>query len=715
MYSQYQSYQQQNGGTAVATHQPGMTWNGTSWVPSAVASATVASYSQQQQSQVPPNPVQTYTQYYHEYTRRQQEYQRMVDSLSQGSPPRAQAQQQVDWNKYYAEMSSRAAHHFHQNPGVTAAPFELPPAPQPQNDVATQQQSSYPQNQHQPQSSNGNVYQQTYQRNEVNQYQQNANAYQPQTQQPKVNTYQPQYQPNYTNSYQSQQMSTNANPSPPQQQNATTTLKQYVDRCLQQCTSPEEKKQMALEVEKAMKQAMAEEKFHSPRYWETLELLPVPGRHASPVTPSISGNDNYYGLASTNNGSHYGPATNTSSKKKRRGFSDKPIPDDTNQLLPVNDSYYGPAAGSTHNSSTPQLSNDSYYGPTGDFVPLSRKKRKSPPKRQSSGFNQSDDALDHRAKRFAGLGRQTNGLTSSHDRYMGKGLIGGAIKKLDEDDYEHMIVKGTSTTLEKDYLRLTAPPKAELVRPQPILEQHLANLKAELKREDRRDYLWFCSQFKAVRQDCTVQRIQNAFAVDVYETHARIALEEGDLNEYNQCQTQLKYLYETLKDDDVAVRHQNEFVAYRLLYYVFLTGNQKYDGGSSDMFKIMLSLTSEQHKNPAIEHALKVRVACTDVDYHAFFCLRRKCPNLGSYLLDRIVPGMRHKALQRICKAYRPLVPVGFCLRELGFSLEKESDLDFGRKWLLSCGCVLNEDGSEIKAKETVVRESDTEDKKSLI
>jgi len=90
-----------------------------------------------------------------------------------------------------------------------------------------------------------------------------------------------------------------------------------------------------------------------------------------------------------------------------------------------------------------------------------------------------------------------------------------------------MTVKGTCTTLEKEYLRLTAPPRPELVRPQNILEQHLESLKKYYSRPNRKEYLWFCSQLKAIRQDCTVQRLQNEFAVDVYETHARIALREG--------------------------------------------------------------------------------------------------------------------------------------------------------------------------------------------
>jgi hypothetical protein len=148
---------------------------------------------------------------------------------------------------------------------------------------------------------------------------------------------------------------------------------------------------------------------------------------------------------------------------------------------------------------------------------------------------------------------------------MGKRLIGGNNVVLDEADYEQMTVKGTSTTLEKEYLRLTAPPRAELVRPLVILKQHLSNLKSEyylldrtggdgggdkndvtsiltdrekmpqnvwnINIERKHDYLWFCSQLKAIRQDCTVQRIQGDFTIDVYETHARIALQEGDLNE----------------------------------------------------------------------------------------------------------------------------------------------------------------------------------------
>lgn len=366
------------------------------------------------------------------------------------------------------------------------------------------------------------------------------------------------------------------------------------------------------------------------------------------------------------------------------------------------------------------------------FTKESQKKKM----RLSRDLDKSKNKLADRATRFAGPGGISSATSSrleynqNTDRYMGKSVIGGTLDKtLTEEDYEKMTVKGYCQVLEKSYLRLTSPPRAELVRPQEVLSRHLQNLKRKWRvyREklyspanmqgssgDELSYTWFCSQFKAIRQDLTVQRIFNALSVDVYETHAKIALQENDLNEYNQSQTQLKELYfmlthqASVKENCLTVpglENHNEFIAYRIIYYVFLTGNQKYDGGSSDLLKIMISLTSVQRNDPAIIHALKVRVAVAEHDYHAFFRLQDVCPNLGAYLMDTLVPQIRAHGLRLMIQTYRPSIAVKFVLKEVGFSVE-EGDSDGGKSWLQSCGCKFSTDGTMIITKKSILNEN---------
>jgi len=447
--------------------------------------------------------------------------------------------------------------------------------------------------------------------------------------------------------------------------------------------------------------------------------------------------------------------------------------------LSANESYYGPSPSKSSSSHVGLQQKSASFGATegeDDYVPLAlnqplgtknKKKQKKTAKRASSssslgknamsGFDSNQSRLSERAHRFQGKGGILSAVASTAksaaenvEKYMGKTTIGGSNKQLDERDYEEMTVKGTCRTLEKEYLRLTSPPREELVRPQAILQRHLENLKrsyyelGKVHNGRNREYDWYCSQFKALRQDLTVQRIQNAFAVDVYETHAKVALEEDDINEYNQSQTQLKELYDLIDNGGSALgrgrnsssggkqqqskgkqrrereenrrealKHRNEFIAYRIIYYVFLSGNRKYEGGSSDIFKIMLQLTPEQRKDECIHHALLVRAAVADNDYHKFFQLQDAAPNMSDYLMDKIVPTVRQGALQRICKAYRPSVSADFVLKELGFDVENKEEAAGGRAWMEGCGCRF--DGDLLMTKDSILKESVVGVKNSLI
>ncbi|KAF3767651.1 hypothetical protein M406DRAFT_252297 [Cryphonectria parasitica EP155] len=220
-------------------------------------------------------------------------------------------------------------------------------------------------------------------------------------------------------------------------------------------------------------------------------------------------------------------------------------------------------------------------------------------------------------------------------------------------------VVGTCETLEKSYLRLTAPPKPETVRPERVLRKTLELLKRQWRKDS--NYSYICDQFKSMRQDLTVQRIKNDFTVRVYENHARIAMEKGDLGEYNQCQTQLMALYKLgLKGNP------NEFKAYRILYFIHTANRLALNDALAD-------LTTAEKSEPSIKHALDVRSALATGNYHRFFQLYQDPPVLGGYLMDMFVGRERLAALCNICKAYKPEVKLRFVTEELGFMSDEDA------------------------------------------
>lgn len=136
----------------------------------------------------------------------------------------------------------------------------------------------------------------------------------------------------------------------------------------------------------------------------------------------------------------------------------------------------------------------------------------------------------------------------------------------------------------------------------------------------------------------------------MYESHARIALESGDINEFNQCQTQLHELYE-----EPIPGAEIEFLAYRILYCIYVGLQAKKadsNTGTLGMYNVLCLLSPQLRQDKAIAHALHVREAVALNDYHQFFKLHSEAPNMSGYLMNAMVTTVRLRALRIMCKAY---------------------------------------------------------------
>ncbi|PSS33457.1 SAC3 family protein like [Actinidia chinensis var. chinensis] len=281
--------------------------------------------------------------------------------------------------------------------------------------------------------------------------------------------------------------------------------------------------------------------------------------------------------------------------------------------------------------------------------PEERKRRENRSKRFEKGKGSRPENNHSRPKNGG-----TGNLYTRRDSalILGKDIGERGSRVVEDIDLDALTVTGTCQEIEKQYLRLTSAPDPTTVRPEEVLEKALLMVQNSLK-----NYLYKCDQLKSIRQDLMVQRIWNELAVKVYETHARLAIEVGDLAEYNLCQSQLRTLYA----GGIKGCHM-EFYAYNLLCVMLHSNNNR------DLLSAMSRLSVETKKSEPVKHALAVHAAVNSGNYVLFFRLYKTAPNLNTCLMDLYVEKMRYTAVKCVSRSYRPTVPVSYIARVLGFT-----------------------------------------------
>ncbi|CAD8073253.1 unnamed protein product [Paramecium sonneborni] len=120
----------------------------------------------------------------------------------------------------------------------------------------------------------------------------------------------------------------------------------------------------------------------------------------------------------------------------------------------------------------------------------------------------------------------------------------------------------SNQSLHKPYLRLTQQIDFSQIRPLPILQQALKLFKKQYKSGEI-DYQYFSDQLRSIRQDINVQNIENEFTIKIYETNAKLSIENFDLHTFQQCQMKLLELYLM----PIKTKNKQEFLCYIILYH----------------------------------------------------------------------------------------------------------------------------------------------------
>ena len=262
--------------------------------------------------------------------------------------------------------------------------------------------------------------------------------------------------------------------------------------------------------------------------------------------------------------------------------------------------------------------------------------------------------------------------------------------------------------IEKEYYRMNELPDPNQIRPENILKKSLKMLKEKYE-SNKFPYKYFEEQFRSIRQDLTIQSIQNDFSLDVYETNARIALKNYDVGNFNQCQTLLIPLYEKgIKGSEI------EFLCYRIIYTSLMENKEsiniiklikkKFNNSNNNKNNKIIKKKNNNNNNKnnnnnnnsfpfEIEYSLKILKSLNENNYFKFFELYQNSPFLSKYLIEPFLPRLRIKALINIAYGFYSEISIKFVQEKIAFKNIKECK-DFLEKNKLKIG--FNKKGEEI-------------------
>ncbi|KAJ1605932.1 putative SAC3/GANP/Rpn12p [Cryptosporidium canis] len=235
-------------------------------------------------------------------------------------------------------------------------------------------------------------------------------------------------------------------------------------------------------------------------------------------------------------------------------------------------------------------------------------------------------------------------------------------------------IVGLSTDLEKQYLRLTSCPDPNLVRPESVLKKSLdfvygnylnyssSQASSSSQKQKKYDWKYLEEQFRSIRQDLTVQGIKNLFTIQVYELNARVALENHDLGQFNQCQTRLKELYSL---GLVEFEHSNreEFLCYYIIYVALQNMN-------TDLIRV-LDEAHPYRNYGGISFAMQVCKALMEGNFCRYFKLCKKAPWNSKFLFEIFRNRQLINALTAMTKAFR-FIEISALASSLGFESNQE-------------------------------------------